>query len=80
MPRKVPDKVAKDGARTLFERRRGGLDTKARTLILMLSKVKVDLRVTIIYDYQGEISCFDSGGSGPWFSTMDELVSRSLNL
>jgi hypothetical protein len=80
MAPKIPEALAERSARAFFERRRQGLDSKARALILKLSKDhNVDSNVTIIYEYKDEISIFRShtGDTGPWFPTINELVRKT---
>jgi hypothetical protein len=69
----------KDEARLFFDRRRQGLDRKARTMITEESKTHhVDVKVTIIYEYKNEVSFFRSHPTevgARWFSSIAELVS-----
>jgi hypothetical protein len=66
-------------AREFFNRRRSGLDRKAQTLITHESKKHhVDVKVTIVYEYQNEVSFFRSHPTevgARWFSSFNELVS-----
>jgi hypothetical protein len=87
MPRKSVASTARrvgakiEDARKLFNRRRTGLDHKAQTLILMAFKTFNDeVKVTIIYEYEGEVSFFrsDPSDEGRWWSSLDELVSTLM--
>lgn len=69
--------MASKEAQKLFDRRRTGLDRKARDLIMKsLSMHNVDLGITIIYEFGEEVSMFRSHlDDGRWWSTVQDLVS-----
>ncbi len=73
---------SKDAARQFFERRSSGLDRKARDLILKAHQGwQTPVAVTIIYEFNGEISLFRSHpGDGPWWSSVRELVNLDYSL
>ncbi|EOA82037.1 hypothetical protein ACJQWK_05062 [Exserohilum turcicum] len=67
--------MASKEAQKLFDRRRTGLDRKARDLIMKsLSMHNVDLGITIIYEFGEEVSMFRSHlDDGRWWSTVQDL-------
>jgi hypothetical protein len=72
-------------ARKLFQRRRHGLDRKAKDLVMKeYTQHGVDVQVTIIYEFDAgaETYMFRShfDGRGRWWSTLDALVSLSISL
>jgi hypothetical protein len=68
--------MASKAARKLFDRRRTGLDRKARDLIMKsLSLHNVDIGITIIYEFGDEVSMFRSHlDEGRWWPTVEDLV------
>ena len=81
--RTLEETPADKGARVFFGRRRQGVDSKVRSMILGLAnKHNVDINVTVIYEYKNEVSMFRSqpGDTGRWFSTVRDLVSHLIML
>ena len=59
--RTLEETPADKSARVFFGRRRQGVDSKVRSMILGLAnKHHVDINVTVIYEYKNEVSIFRS--------------------